>query len=193
MPRYKYLGADGVRVGRFGVLSHGQEVELHHSEAAYIKERGMVDWQDVTDEDATGIGTLLPVKNRWYDLTRIVWNHGTLHDLRHRGKSDLDAIGMAMRELGAQIPDEKSFRSHDASVMAEIIYTEACRLQWEKPENKAIDRNVKPEPTIPILSPPSGTVSEGEAEEPALEEPVLPPPPKPVRTVTEKPLRQVRR
>ena len=168
MAKFKYLGDSGVLVGRHGRLKHGQIVELWQSEVEYITERGCVGWEPIEEEpDMEGVGVVIPVATRYYNLTRIHWTRNAISALRNMGNNELIEIGNAMRELGAKLPNHRGLVSLGKDRLAEVIYGEAARLQWTAKVFAPVDRNAKPESDLPILPPPNKEGGlEGEVESP---------------------------
>lgn len=153
MAKFKYLGPDNARVGRFGKLKHGQVVDLWQSEADYVVSNGSVDWECVDEEsNLVGVGTVLPARTQFYDLTRIFWLRETLPSLKRQSRGELLSICRAMRHVGAQIMEEGSLQQQSSEALMQLAYGEAKRLRWDQPDYGPIDHNAKDESDLPVVT-----------------------------------------
>lgn len=144
MAKFIYLGADNTFVGRFGRLKHGAVINLWQSEVDYILATGSKKWKPVDEEvDATGVGTVLPAKTRWFDLTSIYWLKEARYALNRLSRPELVNACRAMRDLGATVPDEDSAYHSSREALVEELYGEAKRLKWDQPGYGPVNRNRK--------------------------------------------------
>ena len=151
MAKFKYLGPDNALVGRFGRLNSGDVIKMWQSETECLLARPNPCWELIEEEDdLVGVGTVLPIRTRWYDLTRIYWLKEALSSLKRLSRPDLLSVVRAMRDIGAHVVDEKAAQTMSREALIEEAYGEVKRLKWDQPGYGAIDHNARPEPTEPV-------------------------------------------
>lgn len=150
MAKFKYLGKDGVRVGRFGKLSKGDVVDLWEGEAEYVRSHSTdpVIWKEVVvEEDLEGVGTIVPALTKHFDLRRVFWLKEARAYLNNQSRSECLAIIRALREIGAKVPVEDDAQAMSKDALKESIYGEVKRLRWTDhsnlPDLKAIKKAKK--------------------------------------------------
>lgn len=152
-----------MHVGRFGKIAPGTIVDLWYSEVEFIQSNQSPEWEDVSEENLEGVGTIVPAKTGSFDLTNINWLQEARPSLRRLSRTELSEAADSMRKLGCHIPPESETRDWSREALFETLYGEVKRLRWDQPGYQAIDRASLRDSGVPVITKPdSSSIPGGE-------------------------------